>query len=313
VSQLFLIQPSTCDDASLCPLCNGVEHITDIYTGEVICIKCGCVLNDPPLNAGGEYGLYTESDYESKQRVGMGTNLGIYDKGLYTVISGGWDAQGNRLNGKTRTRIKRLKQQDDRSKTNETYMRNLSIAMALLSRISSELHLPEHVKEEAALLYRKALSLNLIRGRSIDAFIAASVYAACRLLSMPRTLNQVSESAHRPHSEVSSTYRLLHRELGLRPQIDKPFKFLPEIASVIGVNAATEFLAADILHKAQAQGELTGKGPRGVAAAALYLAAQKRGERLVQRTVAKAAGTTEVTLRNRYRGLIKALNDAESE
>ena len=270
-------------------------------------------MNDPPLNEGAEGGLYAESDYESKQRVGMGTNLGIYDKGLYTVINGGWDAQGNRLDSETRTHIKRLKRQDNRSKTNETYMRNLSVAMTLLNRMTSDLHLPEHVKENAAHIYRKALTLNLIRGRSIDSFVAASVYASCRLLNMPRTLTQVSESAHRTHSEVSSTYRLLHRELGLRPPIDKPFKFIPEIASRIDVSAATEFLAHDILCKAHEAGALVGKGPRGLAAAAIYMACQETGDKCVQQVIAKVAGTTAVTLRNRYRGLMKAVNGSTIE
>jgi len=297
----------------VCPLCQSTEHITDIYSGEEICTNCGYVLNDPPLNSGGEYGLYVAADYESKQRIGMGTNLGIYDKGLFTVIRGNWDAKGNRLNGETKTHIKRLKRQDDRSKTNENHMRNLSVAMTLLSRISSKLHLPEYVKENAAHLYRKALSIDLIRGRSIDAFVAACVYASCRLLKIPRTLKQVSKSAKRSLSEVSSTYRLLHVELKLRPPIDTPFKFVPEIASKVAVSPQTEFLALDILSKANERGALVGKGPRGLAAGAIYFAAQERGERLVQRVIAEAAGTTEVTLRNRYRGLVEALSDDKGE
>jgi len=313
MSQLFLIKPSKREELEPCPLCNSLERVTDLYTREEICTNCGCVLNDPPLNSGTECGLYAEADYESKQRVGMGANLGIYDKGLYSVIKGNWDAQGNQLNNKTQARIKRLKRQDDRSKTNETYMRNLSTAMTILNRVTSTLHLPEHVKENAAHIYRKALALNLIRGRSIDTFVASSIYASCRLLKTPRTLKQVSEATKRRRSDVSSTYRLLHRELRLRPPIDTPFKFLPEIASKAAVSPQTEFLAADILRKAQEQGALVGKGPRGLAAGAIYYASQLRGERLVQRAIARAGGTTEVTLRNRYRGLKEALGDTESK
>jgi len=52
---------------------------------------------------------------------------------------------------------------------------------------------------------------------------------------------------------------------------------------------------------------LSGKDPRGIAAAAIYMATQRNDIRIVQRVVAEAAETTHVTLRNRYRGLKEAL------
>ena len=41
----------------------------------------------------------------------------------------------------------------------------------------------------------------------------------------------------------------------------------------------------------------------GLAAAALYLACVKNGEDKTQRDIAEAANVTEVTIRNRYKGL----------
>jgi transcription initiation factor TFIIB len=45
----------------------------------------------------------------------------------------------------------------------------------------------------------------------------------------------------------------------------------------------------------------------GVAAAAVYIASVSTGERRTQKEVADVAGVTEVTIRNRYRELKKAL------
>jgi len=54
--------------------------------------------------------------------------------------------------------------------------------------------------------------------------------------------------------------------------------------------------------------ELTsGRGPTGIAAAALYVASLIHGEKRTQREVADVAGVTEVTIRNRYKELIKKL------
>jgi transcription initiation factor TFIIB len=235
--------------------------------------------------------------------------MSIYDKGLSTVIKGDKDASGKRLDYETQRRMRRLQRQDNRSKVNETHARNLSIAMAELDRMASELHLPQTVKENAALLYRRSLKQDLIRGRSIDAFVAASVYASCRMLGIPRPLKEVTKISKRLHSEVAMTYRLIHKELKLRPPVDGPFKFIPSIAAKLEVNQPTEQLAIRILRKADELKALTGKDPRGLAAAALYMACQETKEKRVQRVIAKAAGTTEVTLRNRYRGLKEALND----
>ena len=46
----------------------------------------------------------------------------------------------------------------------------------------------------------------------------------------------------------------------------------------------------------------------GLAAAALYVACVMNGENKTQKDVAEAAGVTEVTIRNRYKGLKSSLN-----
>jgi len=55
-------------------------------------------------------------------------------------------------------------------------------------------------------------------------------------------------------------------------------------------------------------GLTSGRGPTGIAAAALYVSALLHGEKRTQREVAEVAGVTEVTIRNRYKELLKELN-----
>ena len=284
--------------------------MSDRQSGERVCANCGLVVTDTVVDTGPEYRVFNMQEND-RRRTGTGYSYSIYDKGLSTVIKGDKDASGKRLDYETQRRMKRLQRQDNRSKVNETHARNLSIAMAELDRLSSDLHLPKNVKENAALIYRKSLKKDLIRGRSIDAFVAASVYAACRMLGVPRPLKEVSKASKRVHSEVAMTYRLLHKELKLRPPVDGPFKFIPSIAAKLEVSQRTEQTAIRILRKANERKALTGKDPRGLAAAALYMACQETGEKRVQRIIAKAAGTTEVTLRNRYRGLKDALSKVD--
>ena len=62
-----------------------------------------------------------------------------------------------------------------------------------------------------------------------------------------------------------------------------------------------------ILKKADISELTSGRGPAGIAAAALYVAALLNDEKKTQREVADVAGITEVTIRNRYKELIDRL------
>jgi len=294
-----------------CPHCRGDNLILDEKSGERVCGTCGLVVSDTIVDPGPEYRIFNMEEGRDRRRVGSGFNINIYDKGLSTVIKGNRDSSGRLLDKDTQYKMMRLRRQDNRSKVQESKSRNLSIAMAELDRMASELNLPRNVKKNAALLYRKALDKDLIRGRSIDAFIAACIYASCRLLKVPRPLKTVSKISKRLHSEVAMTYRLLHKELSLKPPVDGPYKFIPSIASKLEISPQTEKLAVNILRKADERNELAGKNPRGIAAAALYMACKEADEKRVQRVVSEAAGTTEVTLRNRMKGLNQALDELD--
>ena len=294
-----------------CPKCGSTNLIQDYDTGEEVCGKCGLVVSDEIIDSGPEWRAFTTAEKDSRPRVGMARSYALYDMGLTTSFKGNRDAMGNRLDLETMNKMNKLKRYDTRSKMDDTWGRNLSIAMAELDRMATSLHIQQNVKERAALIYRKALKKDLIRGRSIDAFIAASVYAACRVMKVPRPLKTVSKASTRQHSEVSRTYRLLLKELNLKMPIDDPMKFIPSIASKLKIRRETEQAAIDVLMRARAKQGLSGKDPRGIAAAALYMACLEKDDKRIQKDVAKAAGTTEVTLRNRLRGLESVLKGPE--
>ena len=63
--------------------------------------------------------------------------------------------------------------------------------------------------------------------------------------------------------------------------------------------------------KAEGSELTSGRGPAGIAAAGLYVAALLNNEKKTQREVADVAGITEVTIRNRYKELLDKLGLAE--
>jgi len=174
--------------------------------------------------------------------------------------------------------------------------------------LKDKLSLSDAVIEKASYIYRKALEKGLVKGRSISALIAASLYAACRDTETPRTLKDVSDAGNIKKKDISRCYRILHQELELKMPVVDPVQCVARIASSIGITEKTKRYAVKVLKDAQAHEESAGKDPMGLAAAALYLSCVKNGEDKTQRDIAEAANVTEVTIRNRYKGLKESLD-----
>jgi transcription initiation factor TFIIB len=293
----------------VCPECGGSIIIRDKDSGEVVCGSCGLVVSDYIIDTSPEWRAFTQEERESRSRVGLPLSYSIYDKGLSTLIGQvNRDAHGSKIPLEARVKMLRLKKWHTRSNTHESVDRNLSQAMAELGILSNKLHIPSSVKEEAAVIYRKALEKHLVRGRSISAITAASLYAACRLTRTPRTLREIAQYSSHNRKEISRCYRLLIKDLGLRMPVPEPQLRVPKIAAKAGIGERTQQTAVEILKKAERAKATAGKDPMGLAAAALYIACVMNDEKHTQKMIGEAAGVTEVTIRNRYKNLKEVLN-----
>jgi transcription initiation factor TFIIB len=291
-----------------CPECGGTVFVTDRNAGEVTCRACGLVLVEDILDRTPEWRAFTPDEQRLRLRTGSPASLQHFDKGLSTTFLPHQGPFGTRLSAQVRQKMQRLQRWQNRARTQSSYDRNLVQAMAEISRLADHLTIPSDVKENAALIYRKALNRNLVRGRSIQAIAAASLYLACRLTQLPRKLSVFADNSDRTLKEISRYYRLIHRTLRITLPLDDPEKYLPNIASHLGLHQHVQNTAIQLIHKAQQRHAVVGKSPVGIAAAALYIAARLAETPVTQKTVAEAANVTEVTIRNRYQSLAYALN-----
>ena len=226
-----------------------------------------------------------------------------YDRGLGTDV--GQESDIYQLSGKDRNRYFRLRKWHHRIST--AIERNLKLALAELKRVASYLKLPKSVEEESARIYTMAVQRGLVRGRSMESVVAGALYAACRRHEVPRTLDELSEASGIDKKEIGRTYRFVTRELGIRILPSNPVDYISRFAAALKLTASTQTKAVEILEKAQNSELTSGRGPTGIAAASLYVAALMNNEKRTQREVADVAGVTEVTIRNRYKELIKKL------
>jgi len=290
-----------------CLRCGKTALITDTETGEIFCAGCGFVVSDRIENPGPERRSFSD-DGINRARTGSGTSLAIHDKGLSTIISPtNKDATGKPLSNSMKITLNRLRIWDNRSQVHEPIDLNFRRAFSELHRLQDKLSLPDSVLEKAAYIYRKALAKKLVRGRSISAMIGSSLYAACREAETPRTLKEVAETSNIKKGDLAHCYRLLVKELDLKMPVVDSVQNVARIASKIGLSEKTKRYAVEILRKAEENKTSSGKNPMGLAAAALYLSCAKNGENKSQRDLAEAANITEVTIRNRCKGLREML------
>ncbi|MBI5390470.1 transcription initiation factor IIB [Candidatus Woesearchaeota archaeon] len=286
-----------------CPECESTNLFSNKDRGEVVCKDCGLVIEDKMIDFEQEWREFDGDDEQSKRRAGASLSYTQFDQGLGTEIGQKGDLY--KLEGKEKNKFFRLRKWQYRIST--AIERNLKLALAELKRVSSYLKLPRSVEEESARIYTLAVQRGLVRGRSMESVVAGALYAACRRHEVPRTLDELSEASGIEKKEIGRTYRFVTRELGITILPSNPADYVARFASSLRLNAETQSYAVQILERAQKSELTSGRGPTGIAAAALYVSALIHGEKRTQREVADVAGVTEVTIRNRYKELLEEL------
>ncbi|MGY5873381.1 MAG: transcription initiation factor IIB [Candidatus Thorarchaeota archaeon] len=294
---------------SSCPECGALEVVRDNEKGEIICAGCGLVLSEHRIDTGPEWRAFTSAERDSRSRTGAPASYTMHDKGLSTMID--WrdrDGKGGSFTAKQRAQIYRLRKWQIRTRVHSSLDRNLAQAMTEIDRLSSQLGLSPSLKEHAARLYRKLIAGRLWRSRSIDATAAAAVYAACRHRGNPRSVEEIAEHSREGKKKISAHYRMLVTKLKIRMPISSPEMYVPRFVSELGLPREVQRTTMEILARAkEVRGLVTGRDPRGLAAAAIYVSSIMNDCRVTQRDISRVSGVTEVTIRNRYKELVSKL------
>jgi transcription initiation factor TFIIB len=291
----------------ICKTCyKSADVITDAESGETICTNCGMVIsNDKSLQQiTSERRASDANQIRDRSRVGMPMTLTRHDKGLSTVIGRpDKDARGQGLDNSMRSMMQRLRTWDHRIQVSSPTDRNLKNAFEKLERLKGKLGLPDSVIEKAAYIYRKVQQQGMVRGRTIAAALAASIYVASREAEVPRTLAEIASLSNISYKELSRVYRQIVLNLDLKVPIVDPVKCIAKIANKMEVSEKTKRHAINYMYNVIRSGIAAGKDPMGLAGAVLYLSCLHCDEHRTQLDVAAASGVTEVTLRSRGKEL----------
>ncbi|MHA1376844.1 MAG: transcription initiation factor IIB [Candidatus Helarchaeota archaeon] len=271
------------------------------YRGILVCRNCGTVhgpmLSDTPRRAFSE-----EEISQRRQTEPIYRNIGAR-----TVIPrSNVDITGAPLSAKTKSLFWRLAK--IQKSVTSTFERNMSIAQPKLLNIASNLGLPQSVTEEALRLYSRAVKNKLTMGRSIDNLVGASIFIAIKLHGIPRTMEEIATATAISKKSLSKAYRLIMREFNIKLQPVSPITFISKFASELGLSMNVQNRARELIEITKKKSNLIGKDPKGLASAAIYLAAKELNESRSQIELSRVAHISEVTLRNRTKNIKDALS-----
>lgn len=271
--------------------------------GEMTCINCGMVhekvLLSKERRAYDKYQMDDRQQHETRWR----------DFGPRTILpKPKKDFKGNTIKGKKITLYNRLsKIQQSLISSKE---RNLWEAKPRLKKLTQKLNIPETIIQTAWKIYYTVANKNLTVGRSIDGFIAASLYASIRLHELPRLLEEVAEKSPVPRHTIHRSLYIIIQEI--LPKLKMKYKpITPEqlifrFGNCLNLPIEIQKKAANILIAAYKGGlKRVGKDPKGFAASVIYMAAKPTKHRKTQNVVSGVARITEVTLRSRIKDIVK--------
>ncbi|MEJ2251581.1 MAG: hypothetical protein P8Y70_17420 [Candidatus Lokiarchaeota archaeon] len=269
--------------------------------GNAVCINCGVVKGRAIV--GNETRAYTAQEIEERRHReprwrGFGPRTILPNEKR--------DYHGNALGTKEKTLFSRL------SKIQKSLVssieRNLWEAKPKLKQLVSKLNIPEYIEETAWKIYMEVAKKQLTMGRTIDGFVAASLYAAIRVHEFPRLLEDISNiSLTSRHTVVRSLGMIIKEvlpELGLKYQPITENQLIFRFGNQLELPMQVQKKALKLLIRASKGGlQKIGKDPKGFAASVIYIAAKSTEHKMTQAEVSEVAGITEVTLRSRIKDI----------
>lgn len=292
-----------------CSACNNLTQrtITDPESGEIICSNCGIVILDRIEDyVHEERRAHSMEEVYARSRTGAPASLAFHDKGLCTIIGkANIDASGKILDASILPQIEKLRKWNAWVNVHKSSDRNLRRAFQRLDVLKDKLGLTDSIVEKTAYMFRKVHERQLVRGRTIDGMLAAAVYIVCREMGTSITLKDIAVASNLTYKDISRNYGVLVFELDIKIPLVDPMKCIVKVANRLGINERTKMRAMGIMNEVIKKEMSSGKVPMGLAGAVLYLTCQMAGQYVSQTSIAAASGVTEVTIRNRFKDLIK--------
>jgi len=259
------------------PCCENPD--IEIVDGFWTCRNCGTVYTRELLATEGK--MFTkEAVLKKKTHAPVSTRDSFRARTVLTPSER--DAVGGKISKKMRLRfleMQKVQKSISKRKEKETLKR-----YELFQDIIKEINLPNYIKDTAWNIYLMITKKGIDRGRSLNLVFASSIYAAVRSFNFPRLLEEIIEiedmfdidSTPNPKKGIMNIIRdikeTVFKELNLTFYPEDPKVLIFYFGEHLGCDIKVQRHALKILeYSLNIDKKLTGKLPKTLAAASLYL------------------------------------------
>ncbi|KII95274.1 hypothetical protein PLICRDRAFT_34116 [Plicaturopsis crispa FD-325 SS-3] len=288
----------------ICPECRDPNPniVEEFGSGDLVCGNCGLVLGDRIVDTRSEWRTFANDEGDDPSRVGAASDPlleGIEQ--LDTVISFRDGGSG----------IARELQRAASRSQNSRSERNLLQAFRDISNWCDQFSLPKTISDIAKQLYKRSDEEKLLRGKPLDAVIAACIFIACRQAHVPRTFREICNLTHVSKKTLGQCYKALEQAFNLTPGASAhasahgptsgPENLLVRYCNHLDLPANVQSICGDIIVAARKYGIADGRSPVSIAGGAIYFTCHLLGKVKSARDISAVAGVSEGTIKLVYR------------
>jgi len=189
--------------------------------------------------------------------------------------------------------------------------RNLLTAFRDISNWCDQFSLPKTISDIAKQLYKRSDEEKLLRGKPLEAVIAACIFIACRQAHVPRTFREICNLTHVSKKTLGQCYKALEQAFNLAPGASAnssaaspstgPENLLVRYCNHLDLPPNVQSITSDIIIAARAHGIADGRSPVSIAGGAIYFACHLLGKVKSLRDISSVAGVSEGTIKLVYR------------
>ncbi|KAM6496114.1 Cyclin-like protein [Amanita muscaria] len=288
----------------ICPECRDPNPniVEEFGSGDLVCGTCGLVLGDRIVDTRSEWRTFANDEGDDPSRVGAATDpLMEGMEQLDTVIS--FRDGGTGI-------ARELQRAASRSQSSRSE-RNLLTAFRDISSWCDQFSLPKTISDIAKQLYKRSDEEKLLRGKPLDAVIAACIFIACRQAHVPRTFREICNLTNVSKKVLGQCYKALEQAFNLTPgasattqtlsNTSGPENLLVRYCNHLDLPANVQSICSDIIVAAREHGIADGRSPVSIAGGAIYFTCHLLGKHKSVRDISTVAGVSEGTIKLVYR------------
>lgn len=190
--------------------------------------------------------------------------------------------------------------------------RNLLNAFRDIASLCDQFSLPKTISDIAKQLYKRSDEEKLLRGKPLDAVIAACIFIACRQAHVPRTFREICLLTRVPKKVLGQCYKALEQAFNLTPGASAGNTNAPtattgaedlliRYCNHLDLPPNVQPICGDIIKKAREYGIADGRSPVSIAGGAIYFTTHLLGRPKTAREISEVAGVSESTIKLVYR------------